>query len=181
MTDKQLTRTSKFLSLVLRHKPETANVKLDSAGWTSVDALIDGCRKTDCPITKSELIEVVANNNKKRFEFNEDQTKIRASQGHSLKVDLQYKAAVPPEVLYHGTATRNLDSIKIEGLTKRNRHHVHLSADPETAANVGGRHGKPYILTLNTRAMMADGHEFYISTNGVWLTDHVPAKFLFKD
>lgn len=177
MDQNQIIKKSKFLSLVLRHKPRAANVKLDKSGWVNVNDLLKGCEEVGQPITMAELLEVVATNNKKRFEFNENHTMIRASQGHSVNIDLGYKATTPPEILYHGTAYKNKDSIQKMGLEKRRRHHVHLSADPETANIVGKRHGKPIILVIDTRAMMADGYKFYQSTNGVWLVESVPPKY----
>jgi len=178
MNDKQRTGISKFLSLVLRHQPEVAGVALDGNGWVGVDDLLRGCATAGRRVTREQLDEVVATNAKKRFEFSEDGTKIRASQGHSVKVDLGYTPAEPPDVLYHGTATRNLDSIRAKGLVKGQRHHVHLSAETDTAISVGTRYGKPIVLHIDARAMRAAGHAFYASTNGVWLVEHVPAEFL---
>jgi len=175
---KQLVTRSKFLSLVLRHQPEVAGITLDSAGWVTVDDLLAGCTKAGQAMTREQLDEVVATNDKKRFEFSSDGTRIRASQGHSVEVELGYTPAAPPERLYHGTATRNLDSIRRSGLVKGQRHHVHLSADTVTAGKVGQRYGKPVVLTVLAGRMQADGHAFYLSTNGVWLVDHVPPQYL---
>ena len=178
MNEKQRTKASKFLSLVLRHQPDAAHVTLDEAGWTEVDALLAGLAKAGGKISRDELKEVVATNVKKRFEFSEDGTRIRASQGHSVEVDLKYEVAEPPPVLFHGTATRNLDSIFAKGLLKGQRHHVHLSVEMETAASVGSRYGRPVVLTVDAEAMVTAGHAFFVSTNGVWLTEHVPVAFL---
>ncbi len=178
MNEKKTKNISKFLSLLLRHKPETIGLTLDEQGWASVDELLSKLEQNRKGISFEELGYVVENNNKKRFTFNEDQSKIRASQGHSLKLDLGYTAIEPPEFLYHGTATRFIESIEKTGLEKRNRHHVHLSAELATAKDVGGRHGKPVILIVKSKDMHLSGHEFYQSKNGVWLTDHVPVNFI---
>jgi putative RNA 2'-phosphotransferase len=178
MNEKQRTCTSKFLSLVLRHEPDRIGVQLDNAGWIGVDELLAACRRHGTPIERAELEEIVATSEKKRFAFSEDGQCIRASQGHSIEVSLGYAPQSPPSQLYHGTATWFLDSIRVEGLTKRERHHVHLSADMETAHKVGQRHGKPAVLIVNAQAMQAAGHSFYLSENGVWLTDQVPAEFI---
>jgi putative RNA 2'-phosphotransferase len=178
MNEKQRTRTSKFLSLVLRHEPEQIGLQLDSAGWVEVDTLLAACRQHGTPITREELDEVVATNEKKRFAFSDDRQRIRANQGHSVEVSLGYVSQSPPPRLFHGTATRFLESIRAEGLIKRERHHVHLSADTQTAYQVGQRHGKPVILTIRADAMHAAGHVFHLSENGVWLTEHVPTRFI---
>jgi len=165
---------SKFLSLVLRHKPEVIGLTLDNEGWTNTEELITKYNENrHFPITFEELDYVVQHNNKKRFAFNEDQTKIRASQGHSLEISLNYDPVEPPEFLYHGTAQKFLDSIQKTGIEKRNRHHVHLAADLETALNVGSRHGKPVILKVHALKMHANGQQFFCSENGVWLTTEV--------
>lgn len=178
MPKDKFTKTSKFLSLVLRHQPETIGIVLDSAGWVSVSELLQACRTHGQPLTLAELHEVVANNDKQRFSFSEDGQKIRANQGHSVPVNLGYSPAVPPSILYHGTVERFLSSIKEEGLKKGTRHHVHLSPDEETARGVGGRRGKPVILRIKSGEMHQAGYEFFQSENGVWLTDHVPPKYL---
>lgn len=175
---RQVVNRSKFLSLVLRHRPETAGVTLDNAGWVDIDDLLAGCDRAGRAMTRNQLLEVVATNDKKRFEISPDGLRIRASQGHSIAINLGYEPADPPEVLYHGTATRNLESIHRSGLIKGNRHHVHLSADTGTAANVGQRYGKPVVLTVQAARMQAAGFTFFLSTNGVWLVDHVPAEYL---
>jgi len=174
----QTTRTSKFLSLVLRHQPETAQIILDSSGWVSVEDLLAGCSKVRRPMSRAELDHIVATNTKKRFEFSADGTRIRASQGHSVEVDLNYEAKEPPSILYHGTATRFLDSIREQGLLKMQRHHVHLSAETKMTLEVGARRGKPHLLTILAADMHQAGHLFYLSTNGVWLVEHVPANFI---
>ncbi len=178
MNSSETTRISKFLSLVLRHEPEAACVQLDQAGWTNVETLLAGMAKVGKSITRAELDEVVATNAKKRFEFNADGTRIRASQGHSVEVDLQYEAKVPPTLLFHGTATRFLDAIRTKGLLKMQRHHVHLSAETKMTMDVGARHGRPVLLTILAQAMHEAGQMFYLSTNGVWLVDHVPPQFI---
>lgn len=178
MSPEQTTRASKFLSLVLRHQPKTAYLTLDSAGWTDVEDLLRGCAKARHPLTRKQLQHIVETNAKKRFEFSADGTRIRASQGHSIQVDLAYESQVPPELLYHGTATRFLDSIRAQGLLKKERHHVHLSAETRITMEVGARHGKPALLTIRAAAMSTAGHTFYRSTNGVWLVEHVPVEFI---
>ncbi|MBF4517242.1 RNA 2'-phosphotransferase [Flavobacterium sp. ANB] len=180
MNEKAAKSVSKFLSLVLRHSPETIELKLDENGWADVDELILKCnnRGSQNQMTAELLDYVVENNDKKRFTFNEDRTKIRASQGHSISVELDLKEAEPSEFLYHGTVEKFLESIKKEGLQKMSRQHVHLSKDKETAIKVGGRRGVPQILTIKSREMFKDGFKFYLSENNVWLTDEVPAKYI---
>ena len=178
MNEKQRTKTSKLLSLVLRHKPEFIGIQLDESGWTDVAALLFALAHKGSLISREELQEIVDTSEKKRFALSEDGARIRANQGHSVEVSLGYVAQVPPAQLFHGTATRFLDSIRAQGLDKRQRHHVHLSADEDTAHKVGSRHGKPAILVVNSQAMHEAGHEFFISENGVWLTDHVPSSFI---
>ena len=173
MNDKQIRKTSKFLSLVLRHRPEKLDLDMDNQGWVSVEELLG-----KMSIGMGELEEVVETNDKKRFAFNEDKTRIRASQGHSVKLDLGYTPTPPPDQLYHGTATRFLDSIRKTGLDKRNRHHVHLSPELSTATNVGSRHGKVVVLVVQAGEMHKAGHEFFLSQNGVWLTETVPVEFI---
>jgi len=173
-------RISKFLSLILRHQPETIQLKLDENGWADVSELIAKAAKGRMHFSFEDLEEVVETNNKKRFAFNEDKTMIRASQGHSIDIDLALKAVQPPDFLYHGTANSNISSILEKGIEKRNRQHVHLSADKETATKVGMRHGKPVILTIRTKEMFDNGIPFYLSANGVWLTDFVDAKYISK-
>lgn len=174
MTEKNIKKTSKFLSYVLRHHPEKLNLTMDEQGWVTVEELLQNLNN----VSMTELETVVAENNKKRFAFNEDKTKIRANQGHSIKIDLAYSPIEPPEFLYHGTATKNITSIQKIGIMKGSRHHVHLSADLGTAKNVGQRHGKPVILIVESKKMHIAGHKFLFSDNGVWLTDFVPTEFI---
>jgi putative RNA 2'-phosphotransferase len=167
-------KISKFLSLVLRHKPEEIGIRLDPAGWVPVNDLLSACQAHGFSIRRDELEEAVRSNDKKRFAFSEDRQLIRASQGHSVEVQLDYQPLTPPEILYHGTATRFLDSIKAQGLVKGKRHHVHLSSDEVTAVKVGARHGKAVVLVIESLQMHKDGFLFYRSENGVWLTEEVP-------
>lgn len=178
MSPDQTTRTSKFLSLVLRHEPNAAHVTLDSAGWTDVAALLEGCAKAGHPLTRADLDHVVTTNAKKRFEFSPDGLRIRASQGHSVEVELEYTPQTPPELLYHGTATRFLDSIRAKGLLKMQRHHVHLSAESKMTLEAGARRGRPVLLAILAGEMHRAGHVFCRSTNGVWLVEHVPPEFI---
>ncbi|MXO06363.1 RNA 2'-phosphotransferase [Flavobacterium sp. HBTb2-11-1] len=169
---------SKFLSLVLRHSPEKIGLKLDENGWADVEELIAKCNKKGNRLDAELLDYVVENNDKKRFAYNEDKTKIRASQGHSISVELNLAETEPSEYLYHGTVGKFMESIKNDGLKKMSRQHVHLSKDKETAAKVGSRRGVPQILTVRSGAMFRDGFKFYLSENNVWLTDEVPAKYI---
>lgn len=180
MNEIETKRISKFLSLILRHQPETIGLKLDENGWADVEELRERSAKKKVYFSLEELDEVVETNNKKRFAFNEDKTKIRASQGHSINIDLALEALQPPDFLYHGTAEANISSILEKGIEKRSRQHVHLSADKETATKVGMRHGKPIILTIRTGKMYEDGIAFYLSANGVWLTEFVDPKYISK-
>ncbi len=170
-----LVKTSKFLSLVLRHQPDKIGICLDEQGWVAVDVLLSAAK-----IGRDELELVVSTNSKKRFEFNEDKTMIRACQGHSVPVELGLEELVPPARLYHGTAKRFLDSISRTGITKQSRTHVHLSADIDIARSVGRRHGSPVILVLNSELMHKEGYKFFKSTNNVWLTDEVPFNFVLE-
>jgi putative RNA 2'-phosphotransferase len=172
------TRISKFLSLILRHEPQRVGLVLEEGGWVEVDELIARCNKAGMRITTDLLRQVVEENDKRRFSFNDDGTRIRANQGHSVKVALGFEAVVPPAVLYHGTAVRFLDSIMVQGLERRARHHVHLSESKEVARSVGARHGKPAILLVQAARMHADGHTFFVSDNGVWLTESVGTQYL---
>lgn len=180
MNEQHKKKTSKFLSYVLRHHPELINLNLDENGWADVAELITKSTNDSQGFTFEELDEIVQTNDKKRFIFNEDKTRIRANQGHSIDINLALIAQQPPEFLYHGTAQSNIESILENGIEKRNRQHVHLSQDKETATKVGMRHGKPIILTINTQRMFEDGIEFYLSDNEVWLTDFVDAKYISK-
>lgn len=178
MNEQQKKKTSKFLSYVLRHHPELIDLNLDENGWANVDELIAKSTNDSQGFTFEELDEIVETNDKKRFIFNEDKTRIRANQGHSIDINLALISQKPPEFLYHGTAQGNIDSILEKGIEKRSRQHVHLSQDKETASKVGMRHGKPVILTINTQKMFEDGLEFYLSENNVWLTDFVDIKYI---
>jgi putative RNA 2'-phosphotransferase len=174
-------RISKKMSYLLRHHPDAFGLTLDAQGWCKVADLLQAFKDNGTPLSRELLEEVVATNDKKRFAFNEGGTKIRASQGHSISIDLGYTPVEPPEILYHGTAKRHLDAIFQEGLQKRNRHHVHLSPDLDTAINVGQRHGKVVVLKVMAKAMFEQGHAFYRSQNGVWLTEAVKPAFLEFD
>ncbi len=179
MIDKKShTKLSKFLSLVLRHKPETIGITLEEFGWVDTNVLIQKMNENGKEIDFETLSFIVDNNNKKRFGFNDDMSKIRANQGHSVAVDLGYSKKSPPDILYHGTAHKHVASIFKTGLDKRTRHHVHLSKDINTAQNVGQRHGKPIVLIVLAKQMHLDGYEFFESENKVWLTDNVPVKYL---
>ncbi len=170
-------KISKFLSYVLRHNPQSIELTLDDKGWARIDELIRCAAKHGKEFTRAQLQEVVETNDKRRFSISEDGNRIRANQGHSISVDLALQALEPPEKLYHGTATRCLDSILRDGLQSRGRHHVHLSKDIATALNVGQRHGKPTVLEIEAQRMMLEGYRFYCSANGVWLTDEVPPQY----
>ncbi|OIV37432.1 RNA 2'-phosphotransferase [Mangrovactinospora gilvigrisea] len=174
----QRIRASKFLSLVLRHRPETIGVELDPAGWVDVDVLLAAFAAHGRGLTRQQLDEVVAGNDKSRFAFDASGTRIRASQGHSVEVELEYEDAEPPVVLYHGTHPRALAAIRREGLRPMSRHAVHLSPDAATARRVGARRGRPVVLVVRAGEMAADGHRFQRSANGVWLTEAVPPAYL---
>ena len=178
MEHKRRVTISKFLSKHLRHQPETLGLTLAEGGWVGIAALLEACGKHGFPITRDELDEVVHTSDKKRFGIDESGVHIRAHQGHSTPVDLQLGPLVPPAILYHGSAKKNLTVILAFGLLKMKRHHVHLSPDTASALTVGKRHGEPVLLAIDSALMHARGHLFYRSDNGVWLTDHVPAEFL---
>jgi len=180
MNEQHKKKLSKFLSYVLRHHPEIIDLDLDENGWANVDELIAKSTNDSQGFTFEELNEIMETNDKKRFIFNEDKTRIRANQGHSIDINLALIPQQPPEFLYHGTAQSNIESILEKGIEKRSRQHVHLSQDKETATKVGMRHGKPIILTINTLKMFEDGIKFYLSDNEVWLTDFVDAKYISK-
>jgi putative RNA 2'-phosphotransferase len=171
-------RTSKFLSLILRHEPERVGLRLGDAGWVAVEELLQAVNRHGVALTLEQLRHVVATSDKKRFAFSEDGLRIRASQGHSVEVDLHYPPQTPPEVLYHGTAVRFLDSIRRHGLRKMERHDVHLSAEAKVTVQVGGRHGQPALLTIRAGDMHRAGFVFRCSANGVWLVDQVPSQFI---
>ena len=176
---------SKFMSLILRHKPEVISATIDSHGWLTVDALLPAINEhleLEFPFEFEHLQEVVENNNKQRFSFSTDLQKIRANQGHSIAVDLELLPEHPPKVLYHGTAIQNIESIREKGLLRGERNHVHLSFNYETAISVGIRYGKPIVLKIDTKSMYNDGIKFYFSKNGVWLTDYVAPEYIkFKE
>jgi putative RNA 2'-phosphotransferase len=174
----RLTKISKYLSKHLRHQPERLGLTLQPGGWVEVSDLLAACRKNNFPISQEELEGVVAQSDKQRFAFDESGDKIRANQGHSTEVDLQLSPMEPPEFLYHGTGERSVEGIMQSGIIKMSRHHVHLSPDTETARRVGMRHGKPAILRIKAKAMQEAGHVFYCSTNGVWLSENVPAQYV---
>ncbi len=169
---------SKFLSLVLRHKPEEIGLVLDQNGWALIDELIALANARGTNLSRPQIESIVKNNDKQRFALSEDGTKIRANQGHSVDIALGLAPQTPPERLYHGTATRFLESIREKGLHSAFRQHVHLSSDLAAAEKVGSRHGKPVVLTVESGQMARDGHLFYVSENGVWLTGNVPPKYL---
>ena len=175
---KRIVTISKFMSKHLRHEPEALGLNLEPGGWVLIADLMEGAGKLGFPITREELLQVVAENEKQRFALDETATKIRANQGHSTSVDLQLAEVEPPPQLFHGTVSKFLDAILVEGLKKMDRHDVHLSKDVLTAAKVGERRGKPVILVVDSGAMASDGYKFRLSENGVWLTDHVPPKYI---
>jgi putative RNA 2'-phosphotransferase len=178
MDRQRFVKVSKYLSKHLRHEPERLGLALGPGGWVEVEVLLKACAAARFPISRAELDEVVATSDKQRFSFDEAGTRIRANQGHSVKVDLQLEALAPPEVLYHGTGERSVASILEGGLKKMARHHVHLSAEVETARKVGMRHGKPVVFEVAAVVMQGEGHTFYRSANGVWLVESVPVKYL---
>lgn len=171
-------KVSKFLSLILRHKPETVGIALDDGGWAEVAELLPAMAQHGTELSFDELVKVVETNDKQRFSFNEDRTRIRAAQGHSKQVELGYAPAVPPNRLFHGSVAKFLGSIREQGLVPGSRQQVHLSVDVETAERVGQRRGQPVVLTIDAAAMQADGHAFFVSDNGVWLTDKVPPRYI---
>jgi len=173
-------KLSKFLSFILRHKPDAIGLTLDAGGWVDVDALLDAAQKSPDGkrLTRALLEEIVRTNAKKRFGFSEDGRKIRAHQGHSFAIDLGLEPKSPPKILYHGTAEKSIEEIFENGLKPMQRHHVHLSGTIETAHKVGQRHGKVVILTIDTQLCLSQGQSYYQSDNGVWLTDFVPAAAL---
>ncbi|MEV0083137.1 RNA 2'-phosphotransferase [Saccharopolyspora sp. NPDC050642] len=176
MDERRLVRVSKYLAKHLRHQPERIGIELDEHGWVAVDELLAAAGSHGFPISRAELVRVVEDNDKQRYVIDGD--RIRASQGHSVAVDLDLPVAQPPAWLFHGTVARSLTGIRAEGLRPMNRHHVHLSVDRETAKRVGGRRGRPVVLTVDAAGMHAAGHEFRVSANGVWLVDHVRPGFI---
>ncbi|MDB2686838.1 RNA 2'-phosphotransferase [Mariniblastus sp.] len=180
MNPNQTKRTSKFLSLVLRHQPETIGIELDSAGWVKVDELLAAINRhpNQIKLDRKSLEQVVGSNDKQRFEFDEKGTSIRARQGHSIDVALGYQPTTPPELLLHGTPRKFVAAICDTGIKKMKRHHVHLHTDLKTATDVGARRGDSVILTVRAGDMHRAGFEFFVTENGVWLTDFVPAEFI---
>ena len=175
-----LTKTSRFLSLMLRHKPEVIGITLDEHGWADIDELIDGINSHDNKynINREILERIVETDEKQRYAISPDGKLIRANQGHSIPVDVELKETEPPEMLFHGTADRFSESIEQQGLLPQSRLYVHLSKDVQTAKKVGMRHGKPIVYRVNSGEMFRQGYKFYISLNGVWLTKNVPPQFL---
>ena len=178
MDEARLVKVSKYLARHLRHQPERLGLRLQPGGWVGVDELLAACAARRFPLTRAELDEVVARNDKRRYSYDGTGTRIRANQGHSVDVDLQLEPVAPPEVLYHGTAERSVPAILAGGVRPMGRHHVHLSPDVATARKVGARHGRPAVLEVDARAMAEAGHRFFRSANGVWLADRVPPDFL---
>ena len=175
----KLTKVSKYISLILRHKPEAAGITLDEHGWADVKELINGISK-DYKFNMAILEEIVETDNKQRYSFNDDKTLIRANQGHSIQVDVELEKVEPPKYLWHGTGEKYTESIDNMGLIPKSRIYVHLSKDKETAVNVGRRHGQPVIYHVKSEEMFKAGYDFYISKNGVWLTKEVPVQYLEK-
>ncbi len=176
---KDLKKTSVFMSLILRHKPDAIGISLDEHGWANVAEFMEGINRTEgYYIDMETLEEIVRTDNKQRYSFNEDKTKIRANQGHSINVDVELKECEPPEQLFHGTGEKFVASIRKEGLIPKSRLYVHLSKDKETALKVGARHGKPHIFFVHSGKMYRAGYKFYLSENGVWLTKSVPPEYL---
>lgn len=173
-------KISIFISLILRHKPEAINCKLDTKGWLSCDKLIYGIRNNfNINFTMNDLKRIVKEDTKQRYSFSEDKKYIRANQGHSLKyVNLDLQEVKPPNILFHGTCDRVVDSILKSGIKKMNRNYVHLSDDINIAKKVGKRHGNVVIFRINTEQMYEDGYKFYLSENRVWLTNFVPNKYI---
>lgn len=180
MSNSRLVKVSKYLSKYLRHTPDAIGIKLAPGGWVAVDKLLTACAKNKFPITRQELQMVVELNDKQRFSFDSTGTLIRANQGHSVEIDLQLENAVPPDVLYHGTGSKSVESILQTGLSKMSRHHVHLSQDITTAKTVGARHGRPVVFAVDAGSMHQADYIFYCSDNNVWLVDYVPVEYLQK-
>lgn len=178
MNDKQLKRHSKFLSLVLRHQPEKIGLTLDDQGWVEVDALLNALDLHRHALSHDQLITVVDGNDKQRFAFDESGQRIRANQGHSVAVQLEYESVEPPDLLYHGTSKQFVGAIQQQGLKKQQRHAVHLHTSIQTSLAVGQRRGIPVLLTIDSARMYKDGYQFYVTPNGVWLTEQVEAKYI---
>lgn len=180
MPEKDLIKISCYICLLLRHKPEAAGLTIDEHGWVDVKELIEGVSATKAPLTIEELEYIVDTDDKGRYSFNEDKTLIRANQGHSIPVDVELDEVTPPDVLWHGTGEKYINSIESIGIIPKSRLYVHLSADYETAVAVGSRHGKPVVYQVNAIEMSKEGYKFFLSKNKVWLTKKVPVKFLKK-
>lgn len=176
--NKNLKSASKFLSLLLRHQPEKLALNMDDEGWVEIGELVANSASNNVSFTEQMIREIVATSDKQRFAIDRSGKRVRANQGHSIDVNLNLEVVDPPLVLYHGTADRNVESILHDGLIKQSRQHVHLSATIETAKNVGQRHGRPVIFSVDCERMKTGGFAFFKSKNGVWLVDHVPSEFL---
>ncbi|MGB1204066.1 MAG: RNA 2'-phosphotransferase [Chitinophagales bacterium] len=171
-------KLSKFLSFVLRHKPDALSLKMDKKGWVDLDELLEKMQAAGKTASREEVELVVQTNDKQRFMIDAKQNKIRANQGHSIKVNLELRERIPPAILYHGTAYKNLRDIRAKGLKKMKRQHVHLSKDIHIAKSVGTRHGVPTVLKIDCLGMLENGSKFYLSANNVWLTNDVPVRFI---
>jgi len=178
MDEKSVRRISKFLSLVLRHQPDKIGIQLDAAGWVEVEVLLEALRRSGQKISRDLLEHVVRTNDKQRFTIDESGQRIRATQGHSVEVELGYEPADPPAILIHGTPETAVSAIRESGLQKMKRHHVHLHCDSSTASTVGARRGQPVLLKVKAQEMVKEGFVFYVTANQVWLTDHVPPRFI---
>ncbi len=176
--NKKLQKTSKFLSYLLRHNPDAIGLRVNAHGWADVDELIGKARRQDRRLDRSLIEKVVRENSKNRFDLSRDGQKIRANYGHSIPVNLDYKTAPPPDWLFHGTATRNVESIRKQGIHAASRQYVHLSGDTQTAREVGRRHGEPIILSIQAQLMYKDGYDFYPTPGDIWLTSHVPSDYI---
>ncbi|MCH5259215.1 MAG: RNA 2'-phosphotransferase [Lachnospiraceae bacterium] len=181
MLVRKMKKISKFIAYILRHNPSAVGIELDEHGWADVSALIDGVCKTGRFVDMQMLEEIVVSDKKRRFAFNDGHTKIRANQGHSVKVDVEMKVLPPPDTLYHGTADKYIESIRVNGIIKQSRNYVHLSKDIQTALKVGSRHGKAVVLKIDARQMYCDGYVFLLSANNVWQTEQVPFKYVTEE
>lgn len=175
------TKLSKFLSLVLRHQPDTIGLMLNYGGWADINELIEKARKAGVSLTPALTRDIVAESDKRRFSISSDGNRIRANQGHSIPVELGLLEAEPPEVLYHGTARQNITSIRGEGIRRGKRSYVHLSTDKDTATRVGTRHGQPVVLMVTAGNMFRDGIRFFHADNGVWLTEYVASEYILSE
>lgn len=179
--DQNLVKVSKFLSLVLRHKPEHIGITLQNNGWVNVDALIKAANNHGFSISKEILSEVVLTNDKQRFSFSDNGKEVRANQGHSVSIEIDFLEEIPPAILFHGTVNSALEGIRTKGIDRMKRQYVHLSSTKAAANTVGARRGKPIVLKVNAKHMLNDGFKFYLSNNGVWLTKTVPYKYLIEN